>query len=121
MPEEPLAVDSPVKLENDKIEEPKAKPELATFRLKRGKANMAEKPREFKPREKKFENKDKKPFSERKKDDKKFSKDKKSGKPKREERDHKDEDRIYSSQPQKFEDSPFAILQNLKLGNEKKS
>ncbi len=119
-PSEPVTVVQP---ESDAI--PSApvaavKPELATFRLKRGKANAAEKQREFKSREKKFENKDKKPFAERKKDDKKFSKDKKLGKPKREERNDR-EDRIYSSQPQKFEDSPFAILQNLKLGNEKKS
>ena len=103
------------------------KPELATFRLKRGKANEEAKPREPRKFEKKFDKdkkennfgKDKKPFNERKKDDKPFKK-KDGGRPKREERDNSREDRVYSSNPAKFEDSPFAVLQNLKLGNDKK-
>ena len=99
------------------------KPELATFRLKRGKADSAERPRPERvpKKEKNFSKADKKPFGERKKDDKKFDKKKGGGKPKREERDDRREDRVYSSNPQKFEDSPFAVLQNLKLGNDKKS
>ncbi len=122
----PVALDSPVKPEDDKavVAEIKAKPELATFRLKRGKANAERKPRPERfeksdKKEKKF-SKDKKPFNERKKDDKKFSKKKEGGRPKSEDRDDR-EDRVYSSKPQKFEDSPFAILQNMKLSNEKKS
>jgi len=110
-------------VEEAKPVEAKAKPELATFRLKRGKADAAERPRvERAPRkEKSFSGADKKPFSERKKDDKKSFKGKKEGgKPKREEKSAP-ADRTYTSNPDKFEDSPFAILQNLKLGNEKKS
>ncbi|PZQ45764.1 MAG: hypothetical protein DI551_06385, partial [Micavibrio aeruginosavorus] len=71
-------------------------------------------------KEKTFSSKDKKPFAERKKDDKKSFKKKDGGKPKRDDRDSR-EDRVYSSNPDKFEDSPFAILQNLKLGNDKKN
>ena len=106
------------------VPEVKAKPELATFRLKRGKANEAAKPRPEKtfekrePKEKYFSKPDKKPFDKKDKD--KFSKKKDGGKPKREERDNR-EDCIYTSNPDKFEDSPFAILQQLKLGNDKKS
>jgi ATP-dependent RNA helicase SUPV3L1/SUV3 len=98
------------------------KPELATFRLKRGKADSAERPRSERApkKEKTFSKADKKPFGERKKDDKKFDKKKGGGKPKREDREDRREDRVYSSNPQKFEDSPFAVLQNLKLGNDKK-
>ena len=95
------------------------KPELATFRLKRGKANEAEKPRERKFEKRDGKN-DKKPFKRDeggKKDEKKFSKLKKDKKS-REEQDRGE--RIYSSQPQKLEDSPFAILQQLKLGDGKK-
>lgn len=101
----------------------KAKPELATFRLKRGKANEEAKPRpEKKDRkpgkfEKSFSGGDKKPYNERKKEGEKSFKKKDGGRPKRDDRD-KDrdnrEDRVYSSNPQKFEDSPFAILQQLK-------
>ncbi len=109
---------APAETETPAVTAEVKKPELATFRLKRGKADGAERPRperaERAPK-KEFANKDKKPFNERKKDDKKFSK-KKSEKPQRDNR----EERIYSSNPQKFEDSPFAILQGLKLGNEKK-
>jgi ATP-dependent RNA helicase SUPV3L1/SUV3 len=101
------------------------KPELATFRLKRGKADSAERPRSERApkKEKNFSKADKKPFGERKKDDKKFDKKKGGGKPRREDREDREdrrEDRVYSSNPQKFEDSPFAVLQNLKLGNDKK-
>lgn len=96
----------------------KVKPELATFRLKRGKANEEAKPRppKLEKKEKTFSKADKKPF---KKDDEKFKK-KKSDRPKRNEREDREE-RVYSSNPQKQEDSPFAILQQLKLGNDKKS
>lgn len=104
----------------EKKEEPKAKPELATFRLKRGKAGEAAKPK-FEKKEKSFSKKDKKPFNERKKDDEKSFKKKKGGRPKPDDRRDDREDRVYSSNPQKFEDSPFAVLQNLKLGNDKKS
>ena len=112
----------------------KAKPELATFRLKRGKAGESAKPREQKDFSKKPDRKpgkfeknfsaDKKPFGERKKDSEKSFKKKDGGRPKRDDRDRERdsrEERVYSSNPQKFEDSPFAVLQNLKLGNEKKS
>jgi hypothetical protein len=110
--EEPAAIEATA-AEPAKVEE-KAKPELATFRLKRGKADAPE--REHKPRaDKKFDKKektfskpDKKKFDGEKKDFKK----KKSDRPKR---DHDDgRERVYSSNPQKFEDSPFAILQQLK-------
>lgn len=103
------------------------KPELATFRLKRGKANEEAKPREPRKFDKKFDKdkkeknfgKDKKPFSERKKDDKPFKK-KDGGRPKRDDKERDREDRVYTSNPAKFEDSPFAVLQGLKLGNDKK-
>lgn len=92
--------------------EVKTKPELATFRLKRGKADAEIRPRSPRP-EKKFDKKEKS-FSrpDKKKGDEKPFKKKKSDKPKRDFDDR--EDRVYSSAPQKFEDSPFAILQQLK-------
>lgn len=93
------------------------KPELATFRLKRGKANEEAKPRQKFERKDKSFGKDKKPFNERKKDGEKNFKKKDSGRPKRDDRER--EDRVYLSNPVKFEDSPFAVLQNLKLGNDK--
>jgi ATP-dependent RNA helicase SUPV3L1/SUV3 len=105
----------------------KAKPELATFRLKRGKANQSAAPsperakKTFEKKEKSFSKADKKPHG--KKDNEKYAKKKDEGRPpKRDGRDDRDnrEDRVYSSNPQKFEDSPFAILQQLKLGNDKK-
>ncbi len=90
--------------------QPQAKPELATFRLKRGKAASAKK--EFRPREKRekkeFRNSDKP-----KRDDKPRHKDKKFDK--REKRD--DGDRVYTARPKVQEDSPFAILQQLKSGS----
>lgn len=100
--------------------QPKTKPLLATFRLKRGKANDAARPPRPEKKEKTFTNKDKKPFGERKKDDEKSFKKKKGARPKDDRRDDR-EDRVYSSVPDKFEDSPFAVLQNLKLGNDKKN
>ncbi|MFA5591791.1 MAG: hypothetical protein WC989_00560 [Micavibrio sp.] len=105
------------------------KPELATFRLKRGKANESalKRPRrEFAKKDQHAPGKqsfgqektgDKKPFKGRdgKRDDKRGNKrDKKQ--------DWEDRsERVYSSQPKTLEDSPFAILQQLKLGNEKKN
>lgn len=79
-------------------EEAKAeKPELATFRLKRGKASEKEKPRA--PQKQNSKPKSKKP---------------KKGKPKQ------DRPKSIQTGPKpKPEDSPFAILQNLKLGNDK--
>ena len=85
------------------------KPELATFRLKRGKAS-ASKPA-FKPRDhkKKAEGgKDAKPRHDKPKKPRKG--DKKPGP--REERE-----RVYSAAPKTVEDSPFAILQQLKTGS----
>jgi ATP-dependent RNA helicase SUPV3L1/SUV3 len=135
-PAEPVATEQPEavapateegKQEAEAAKPVAVKPELATFRLKRGKANEEAKPREPRKFEKKFDKdkkennfgKDKKPYNERKKDEKSFKK-KDGGRPKREERDNGREDRVYSSNPAKFEDSPFAVLQNLKLGNDKK-
>ncbi len=90
----------------------KAKPELATFRLKRGKADGIEPQRA--PRPERTANKKEKSFSkpDKKKDDKKDFKHKKSDKPKREEKNY--EDKVYSSVSKKIEDSPFAVLLQLK-------
>lgn len=97
--------------------EPKAKPELATFRLKRGKGDGAVRPpRSEQGHKKKEAGKDKKPYNERKKDGEKPPRKPKGERPRHEER----EDRIYSSAPSKVEDSPFAVLQQLKLSNDKK-
>lgn len=93
------------------------KPELATFKLKRGKANEAERaprpPRESRPEKPKFEkkpehnqghNKDRK-FKSRDKDKKdKFAREEK--KPV-----------SFEARPKHVEDSPFAVLQQLKAGN----
>ncbi len=120
--EEPKAEETAAVVEAPAAEavQPKTKPVLATFRLKRGKANDAARPPRPEKKEKTFTNKDKKPFGERKKDDEKSFKKKKGGRPKDDRRDDR-EDRVYSSVPDKFEDSPFAVLQNLKLGNDKKN
>lgn len=92
---------------------PQAKPELATFRLKRGKASAAKK--EFKPREKR-EKKEFKNADKPKRDDKPRHKGgKKFDKDKRDKRDN--EDRVYSARPKVQEESPFAILQQLKSGS----
>jgi ATP-dependent RNA helicase SUPV3L1/SUV3 len=92
----------------------KAKPELATFRLKRGKANEEAKPRP----ERNFAKKDKKPYNKdaKSKDGEKKPFKKRDEKPKRD-----NSERVYSAPAKKVEDSPFAILQQMKLGNEKKN
>jgi len=91
----------------------KSKPELATFRLKRGKANA-----ENKPRERTFVKKDKKPDAKqadgKPRDKKPFKK--RDDKPK-----HDDRERVYSAPAKVVADSPFAILQQMKLGNDKKN
>ncbi len=95
------------------VPETKAKPELATFRLKRGKADAPDKERKPRP-ERTFEKKEKS-FSKpdkKKGGEKDFKKKKADSRPKREDNDRAD--RVYSSNPQKLEDSPFAILQQLK-------
>lgn len=89
------------------------RPELATFRLKKGKASDRPKPpfgKLDKPRGKKPEGKPE------------FREDRKPrhGKPKRPERGERPE-RVMSAGPKmKPEDSPFAVLQQLKNNNEKK-
>jgi len=110
-PPETAAEDVPA-IEGAKPEETKAvpavKPELATFRLKRNKPVTA---REDRP---------KKPF--KKNDDKdKGEKKKFKGKPKDKDRKPRDErERVFSAKAQaKPEDNPFAILQQLKMGNDK--
>lgn len=90
--------------ERAKIEQEK-KPDLATFRLKKGKA--------IDPKSAEAKNKNK--FG-----DKKFSSDKKKFKPKnkkgKEKREQKE--RVYTAEAEsKPEDSPFAILQQLKVSN----
>lgn len=92
------------KPEEVKTAEVQVKPELATFRLKKGKAFETQAPRAKKPFEKK-------PF-DKNKDGEKSRKQKPKSKPK------KEQDRtpkIISSGPApKLEDSPFAILEQLK-------
>lgn len=96
------------------------KPELASFRLKRGRANdaaraprpeRAERPKTERP---KFE---KKPFEKKSGDgprdkDKKFKPRDKKGRPEREEKRATN----FEARPQHIEDSPFAVLQQLKSG-----
>lgn len=94
----------------EKAAEPKAKPELATFRLKRNKPAYADKP-------KKFTKKDdgKKERTDGNSDKKKFK-----GKPRDKKEPRDDRERVYSANAKsKPEDNPFAILQQLKAGNEK--
>lgn len=80
------------------------RPELATFRLKKGKASENKKP--FAPRAEK--SKSEKPASFKKKPKKQ---DKKKQFPK-----NKDKERVISTGPKpKAEDSPFAVLQQLKF------
>ena len=82
------------------------KPELATFRLKRGKASQDKQPAASGKKE--FKQGDKKKFKPAKK--------KKSGAPK------EPRERVYKAEVEsKPEDSPFAILQQLKVGNNKDS
>lgn len=89
---------------------PAAKPELATFRLKRNKPVTAREDRPKKPF-KKFDDKNKDAGEK-----KKFK-----GKPKDKDRKPRDErERVFSAKAQsKPEDNPFAILQQLKMGNDK--
>jgi ATP-dependent RNA helicase SUPV3L1/SUV3 len=90
---------------------PQVKPELATFRLKRGKAGA--KQSADRPAQKKSF--DKKSFD--KKDNKKSFK----KKPKKTDRPNEKEGRIYTAEPKaKPEDSPFAILEQLKVANKDK-
>lgn len=106
-PAEEVAAETPA---TDKpADAPTAKPELATFKLKRGKATSSPKPAYKSPDKKKFEGaKDKrkakggKPKGPRKND---------KGRPPRE-----DTERVYSAKPKTLEESPFAILQQLKTG-----
>lgn len=106
-PAEPPAEEKPAEDAAPAVVTPAAKPELATFRLKRGKASAPKK--NFKPREKKEFKKADKPKRDdkpRHKDGKKFDK-----------RDKRDEgERVYTARPKVQEDSPFAILQQLKSG-----
>lgn len=89
------------------------KPELATFKLKRGKANEAERaprpPRESRPEKPKFE---KKPEHNKGRKFKPRDKDKKD-KFAREEK----KPVSFEARPKHVEDSPFAVLQQLKAGN----
>lgn len=109
----PTAEEQPV--EEKPAEEVKtlpARPELATFRLKRNKA--PEKERSKKP----FKKDDKK-FGE---DKPKFDKKKFKGKPKdKEDRGDRDRERVYSAYAiSKPEDNPFAALLQMKMSNDKK-
>ena len=88
------------------------KPELATFRLKRGSAAGSREPHKDRP---KFDKKSgDKPKSFEKKEKKKF--DHKARKDKRGRPDDR-EDRVYTAEAKEKADSPFAILQQLKTGN----
>ncbi|MBI2234068.1 MAG: hypothetical protein HYU57_03560 [Micavibrio aeruginosavorus] len=89
------------------------KPELATFRLKRGKANEAARaprpPREARPEKPKFE---KKPEHGK---DRKF---KPRDKDKRDKFAREEKKQVsFEARPKHVEDSPFAVLQQLKAGN----
>lgn len=95
-PEEAKAQEEP-KADPEKKEE---KPELATFALKRGKASEKAKPRQPKQSQSFKKQKPKKPH-----------KAKRPGEPKPKS--------IQTGPAPKPEDSPFAILQQLKLGNDK--
>jgi ATP-dependent RNA helicase SUPV3L1/SUV3 len=88
------------------------KPDLATFRLKRGKANEAARPpRAPRPQQPAAPHKKQRPAF--KKDDKFKGRSKpKGGKPEREER----KPTSFEAKPTHVEDSPFAVLQQLKAG-----
>lgn len=110
-PEEaPAAEVAPVEATTDAKPAPAVKPELATFRLKRNKPVTAREDRPKKPF-KKFDDKNKDAGEK-----KKFK-----GKPKDKDRKPRDErERVFSAKAQsKPEDNPFAILQQLKMGNDK--
>lgn len=91
------------------------KPDLATFRLKRNKPAVDRE--RFKKPFKKDDNKDKPKREDGKRDDKKFK-----GKPRDKDRaPREDKERVFSANATaKPEDNPFAILQQLKMGNDKK-
>jgi ATP-dependent RNA helicase SUPV3L1/SUV3 len=90
------------------------KPELATFRLKRGKANEAEKPRAPRADKRPFDSEKKKTFS--KPDKKAVGGEKKKFKPKRDDREKRDDgrERVYSAPSKTVAESPFAVLMQLK-------
>lgn len=91
---------------------PAEKPELATFRLKRGKAaGQAPAPKARSPKTE-FR---KKP--ERAEGDKDRPKGKRKPDPKREGKKYDDRERVYTAKPKTQEESPFAILQGLKTGS----
>ncbi|MGZ9097233.1 MAG: hypothetical protein ACXW30_02925 [Micavibrio sp.] len=91
---------------------PAVKPDLATFRLKRGKANEAARPPRA-PRPQQTAATEKKERPAFKKDDKFKGRPKlKGGKPEREER----KPTSFEARPTHVEDSPFAVLQQLKAG-----
>jgi ATP-dependent RNA helicase SUPV3L1/SUV3 len=96
------------------------KPELATFRLRKGKAygeQSERKPRESKPGEKKpFRNSDKKPFNkdDKRKPRKEGRKPDKFGDRKERERDNREPRVVASAAASSVGESPFSILQQLK-------
>jgi ATP-dependent RNA helicase SUPV3L1/SUV3 len=99
------------------------RPELATFRLKRHHSGKPRAPRE--PKILWERGKDTpKPFQKDKpQGDRKFGEDKPKFKKKKFDKDRDDRrddrpERIYTAEPKKKEDSPFAILQQLKMGND---
>jgi ATP-dependent RNA helicase SUPV3L1/SUV3 len=89
-----------------------AKPELATFRLKRGKANQSERPpREFRSKPAPRAERDKKPDRPSRPRDKKG----------RSDRDREEKKPIsFEARPSRVEDSPFAILQQMRSGMQDK-
>lgn len=97
-PDEAPTKDAPVVISMEKVEQ--VKPDLATFRLKKGKAINAGSPSTAKPNKK---------FA-----DKKFSSDKKKFKPKDKNKKPQGQ-RVYKAEVEaKPEDNPFAILGQLK-------
>lgn len=97
-----------------------ARPELATFRLKRHHSGKPREPKILWERGKdsrKPSGKDKPPAERKFGDDKPKFKKKKFDKDRDDRRDDRPE-RIYTAEPKKKEDSPFAILQQLKMGRE---
>jgi ATP-dependent RNA helicase SUPV3L1/SUV3 len=118
--DENVAVSSVQKVEEKGTEEAQpqkaeaARPELATFALKRGRASEKSAP---KPKTASGERADnKKPFVKKPRPEKKREKPKKPERPREQSRE-----RTHSIGPKpKPEDSPFAILQQLKLGSDDK-
>ena len=96
------------------------KPELATFRLRKGKAYGESGERKPRPEKKEFRNKDKPRFEGHKKPHEKKDGDR-SHKPKRDRKPDKFKERedrgprVISAAAETQGDSPFAILQNLKV------